>query len=181
MNPTVDDAAQPNNYTVLQTWTELQINPTQTDYNEIQVTIPEEWYGQQVKIAFMMSGDDYDRWLIDNVKVAALCADPFNLITVNVGLDVISLSWNNPSWASEWEIEAIPEDGAFTGEGEVYSEVLPYSFNVTPGCYKYRVRALCEDGGVSEWIGPQTVCTVEEGDNCSVAIPITTLPFFYIR
>lgn len=178
INPTVDDEGQPDEYTVLQTWTELQLNPTQTDYNEIQVNIPEEWYGQQVKIAFMMSGDEYDRWLIDNVKVASLCTDPFNLVSPSVGTDFITLSWNNPSWASEWEIELVSENGGFTGEGNIYGGNLPYSLNIAPGCYKYRVRALCDDGGMSEWVGPETVCTVGQGDNCETAIPITGLPYF---
>ena len=63
--------ADPSNlaaYTLVQEWTELEINPTQMEYNEVIVDLPEGNIGQNVYVAFVMEGDNADRWLVENKR-----------------------------------------------------------------------------------------------------------------
>jgi gliding motility-associated-like protein len=183
-NPTADLNA-PASYVELQSWTELQINPDQAAYNEIIVQIPTSYIGKQVRIAFMMTGDNMDRWLIDNVKVVKKCVAPLTLDVANVTLNSADLSWQNPSGSTSWEIEVVLESGTPTGAGLTYSGTLPYHAttlsNGTPlvegECYKYYVRSLCEGGGISDWAGAFYFCTKHTGDNCSFPLVVSSLPF----
>lgn len=184
-NPTADLNA-PASYTALQTWTELQINPDQVAYNEIVVQIPDVYIGKQVRIAFMMTGDNMDRWLIDNVKVVKECVAPLALAASNATLNSADLSWDNPSGATSWEIEIVGENDTPTGAGVTYSAALPYHVTtlsdgvtalVEGTCYKYYVRSACDDGGKSEWAGAFYFCTKHTGDNCSFPLLVTSLPF----
>ena len=52
---------------------ELEINPSQLEYVEKQFGIPSAYTGQQIRIAFIMQGDEKDRWLIDDVMVTEKC------------------------------------------------------------------------------------------------------------
>jgi gliding motility-associated-like protein len=172
-------------YTELESWTEDEINPVQTEYGEIVVNLPAAYVGKQVRIAFMMTGDDHDRWLIDNVKVVAKCVEPLALSATNTTLNSSDLSWDNPSGATSWEIEVVGEDDVPTGSGVVYSGALPYHATalsaggalVEGTCYKYYVRSLCDGGGESDWAGAYFFCTKRTGDNCSFPLNITSLPF----
>lgn len=155
-----------NNYAAVQTWTELTLNPSQTDWTEKVVSIPATYpQGTTVYLAFVMQGDAGDRWAIDNVKVVSKCLNPSALTAVPSNTSA-NLSWANPSGATSWEIEVVPAAGSPTGTGVEYSGALPYP---APGltastAYKYYVRALCDDN-TSEWVGPfnftTTVCAVE--------------------
>jgi len=176
-NPTAD-LNSPASYTELQTWTELQINPVQTEYVEKVVIIPDAYVGANVRIAFMMAGDDADRWLVDNVSVVKRCVDPQNLTVDTIGLTSATLSWENTSEAPQWEIELVGENDTPTGAG-ITVNTMPYTFtNLTEDtCYKYYVRALCDGGGKSGWVGAYYFCTKRIGDDCNDPIAITTLPF----
>ena len=44
-------------------------------------------------------------------------------------------------------------------------------------CYKYYVRALCDGGGVSDWVGAYYFCTQGLGDTCENPLPIASLPY----
>ncbi|PZR20548.1 MAG: hypothetical protein DI539_10575 [Flavobacterium psychrophilum] len=183
-NPTADLNVAAS-YTQLQSWTEIQINPVQIEYNEIVVLIPDEYIGKQVRIAFMMSGDDADRWLVDNVKVVSKCLDPLTLVASNITLNSADLSWENPSQSTSWEIEVVNETSAPTGVGVTYSGALPYHASslanggplVEGGCYKFYVRSLCSDGGKSIWVGPFFFCTKITGSTCNFPFVINTLPY----
>ena len=123
-NPTAD-INSPASYTELQSWTKLQINPVQTEYVEKVIEIPAEYEGKNVRIAFMMAGDFMDRWLIDNVKVAQKCLVPQNQEVSNIALTSASLTWENPSGATKWEVELIGEDEIPDGSGIEYNGTLP--------------------------------------------------------
>jgi len=163
------------NYAAIQNWTELTLNPAQQDWTEKVVNIPATYpAGTQVFLAFVMQGDNGDRWVIDNVKVVSKCLPPTTLAAApsNTSAD---LSWANPSGASSWEIEVVPASGAPTGVGVVYNGALPYT---APGltastAYKYYVRALCDDN-TSEWVGPfnfsTTVCPASQMCNYTFTV-----------
>ncbi len=159
--PDGGDADNLSDYIALEEWTELEINPVQTDYNEMTVNIPSSYIGQSVRFAFFMQGDDYDRWLIDNVKLYSVCSAPFNLIATNITAASADLSWTEAGNASSWEIEVIHATDVPSGQGNIYSGELPYTVTqttsgevLTAGGYKYYVRTLCPDGAYSEWVGP---------------------------
>jgi uncharacterized repeat protein (TIGR01451 family) len=155
------DETELSNYVTIQTWTELEINPEQTEYEHKIVAVPAEYSGTSVRIAFVMEGDDADRWLIDNVKVLAECLEPNNLIAANITPTSADLAWNNPGASYQWEVEVLPADAAPTGIG-VITVTNPYAVDgLEFGEYKYYVRALCADGGVSAWTGPLYFSTLD--------------------
>ena len=174
-------------------WTELEINPSQLVYNEITVTFPAEYENTTVRVAFVMEGDNGDRWLIDCVSVTELCLPPANLVAGEIGLDTAVLTWDNPAGATTWEIEIVPGGGTPTGYGVIYEDTdttpdytatgtasgnplvqTPFVSNTE---YKYWVRAICDDGGLSEWVGALFFETVGLGDTCNAPIEVTTLPY----
>lgn len=172
------DANDISNYIDIQTWTELQLNPSQTDYTQKIVSIPGT-VGTTVRLAFVMAGDDADRWLIDNVKVASLCANPTSLTATNIGLTSANLSWANPSNATSWKIEILEQSQTATGAGINYTGSLPYPAIglASNTAYKYYVQALCSDGGNSAWIGPFNFTTPNPGSTCAFPFSVT-LPYF---
>lgn len=144
-----------SDYVTLQQWTELELNPLQTDYILKNVAIPAAYTGTMARFAFYMEGDDADRWLVDDVRVHSVCNDPSELSATFDGISA-DLSWTENGDATAWEIEVVSVTNAPTGSGVVYSGSLPYTVTglVPEVAYKYYVRALCPDGGQSNWVGP---------------------------
>jgi hypothetical protein len=158
--PATADPTLPSSYTELQSWTELSLNPVQLEYTEKSVNIPPAIAGTMVRFAFVMTGNNADGWLVDNVMFASQCASPTNL-TVNLSGTAATLGWTSDG-ATSWEIEVIPGGAAPTGQGAIVTSNsvvvggttgVPQIF--VPGQeYKYYVRSLCPDGGMSVWAGP---------------------------
>jgi hypothetical protein len=173
------DPADMAGYSLLEDWTEFEINPSQTDYTEKVVAIPAAYIGTDVHIAFVMTGDNGDRWLIDNVKVVSECLAPENLSASDRTFTSATLSWDNPSGANSWEIEITGDTEAPTGSGTEYSGTLPYPATglTIDTDYKFYVRALCSDGGESTWAGPFYFGTVAPGDSCTTPHIVTALPY----
>ena len=176
-NPTAD-LNTPASYTELQSWTELQINPDQTDYLEKVIAIPSTYIGANVRIAFMMAGNNGDRWLIDDVSVIRKCLDPLNLSVSNITLTTVDLAWENPGEATQWEVELVASTAASTGSGTPVNN-MPYTVsNLTAdSCYKYYVRAVCDGVNKSNWTGPYFFCTQGIGDTCNNPLVINQLPY----
>lgn len=168
-----------SSYTLIQSWTEFEINPTQTDYNEIIINLPATLSGSDVYIAFVMKADWSDRWLIDNVRVAEKCLDPENLFASNVTQSTASLTWDTPSGSTEWEISIIPASEGFNGTGFSYNGTLPYpAAGLTEDtAYKFYVRAVCSGGVTSNWAGPYNFSTVTPGTNCNAPKIVASLPY----
>jgi large repetitive protein len=163
-----------------QPWTELELNPDQTDYNKIVVPIPAAYAGKNVRIAFMMAGDDQDRWLIDDVMVQEHCFEPTDLTINGFGLTSADLNWTPPAETPDgWEIEVMLDYETPDGSGEQYSGPLPYTAEgLTANTdYKYFVRSRCGTDGTSEWIGPFFFTTAAPGETCQAALPVDALPF----
>jgi gliding motility-associated-like protein len=166
---------------------ELEMNPDpfQTDYVDKVINLPASIAGQQVYIAFVMNGDDGDRWLIDNVQVAQQCFDPTTLSVVSVGLDQAVLNWVSASGDSDWMIDIVGALEAPTGVGTLYTGAPPYTATTDSDGdpleentdYKYYVKAICSDGGTSNWVGPFYFSTVALGESCTSPIVIDGLSF----
>jgi len=166
-------------YVELQSWTELEINPQQTEYTKITVPVPVSYEGTNIRVAFVILSDNGDRWIIDDVSVTSQCLNPENLSASNITTTSADLSWDNPSGATEWEIEVQEGGSPTTGTGVVYNGTLPYHVaGLTPGVpYKFLVKALCSDGGQSDFIGAYNFVTFKPGDNCTYPKMITSLPY----
>jgi len=167
------------------TWTEVQINPTQQAWAEKTLDLPATMAGSFRYIAFVMEGDNAERWAIDNVKVTAKCQDPSALTATGITTTTANLSWANPSGATSWEIEVIPVSGNPTGTGVTYTGALPFPAG-TAGSgvtltentdYKYYVKALCSDGGESIWVGPFNFSTTAVGEACGSPIVVASVPY----
>jgi gliding motility-associated-like protein len=159
---------------------ELDINPIQLEYVEKTINIPATYAGQQVRIAFIMQGDNMDRWLLDNVEVISQCSPPATLTASNITINSASLNWTSPPGVTTWEIELVGDTQTPTGTGVTYSGALPYqATNLTPATsYKYYVRSACTDGGKSIWIGPFYFVTPAIGSLCGNPIVIPgALPY----
>lgn len=170
------------NYTIVQQWTENEINPSQLEYAPVTVDIPTSVaaVGSQAYIAFVMLGDNGDRWLVDDVQVVTKCLDPTNLTASNFGLDSATLSWGNPSVATSWQVEIVLAAGAAVGNYVTVNNPTPtYTpTGLQPDTdYKYYVRAVCSTGNESAWVGPFAFSTVAPGATCQAPKPIASLPY----
>lgn len=162
--------------------TELILNPIQSEYVEKTINIPAIYTGQQIRIAFVMEGDDKDRWLIDNVEAISQCSAPSTLTAADITLTTAKLGWTSPTGVTAWEIEVLPDAGVPTGVGVPYSGTLPYqATGLTANTdYKFYVRSACSDGGKSVWVGPFYFITPAIGEKCAdpLVIPNTQpLPY----
>jgi hypothetical protein len=161
--PAGADADDISNYVDLQSWTELEINPEQLDYNKITVLIPQVYENTDIRVAFVAAADNGDRWLIDDVEVVAECLMPEDLSAYGVTQTLANLTWAHPAGVTQFEVEFLEDWSVPTGVGVPYSGAMPYVVNnLTPGMgYKFYVRAICADGGKSDWAGPYEFTTVK--------------------
>ncbi|MDV6170371.1 fibronectin type III domain-containing protein [Flavobacterium sp. DG1-102-2] len=160
---------------LLATFSELQLNPSQTDWTEKLISIPNNalWsVGTQVRVAFLMQGADHDRWFLDDVLVAAACVAPTTGIVASKTMDSASLTWTSEG-VTAWEIEVIAAEATPTGTGVPYSGALPYVAGGLTQCkdYKFYVRNNCGDSK-SPWLGPVYFKTSCLGETCASPIVI---------
>ncbi|MFP9112791.1 fibronectin type III domain-containing protein [Flavobacterium sp. RHBU_3] len=165
-------------FTQVTNWTELTLNTVQQEYEEKIIDLPAANYGQQRYLAFVMMGDDGDRWLIDNVSVMQLCSPPTNLTASNATTTSSQLSWTDASGAGSWEIEVVAPGNTPTGSGVVYTGTLPYTATglTATTTYTYYVRSLCSpSGNNSTWAGPFTFSTLtcELSQQCTYVFNLT--------
>lgn len=160
---TVGPSGDFGSYVELQNWTELEINPVQEEYTQQIVPIPSVYYGSEVWIAFVMTSvNGGDRWLLDDVSMGTLnlCQPPFSLSTSNITSTSATLNWGVYN-ASQWEVEVISAAEAFTGNAVATVSVNSYTATgLAEGDYKFRVRALCDNGETSGWSQPFNFTTI---------------------
>jgi gliding motility-associated-like protein len=152
------DPTDASTFTDLQTWTELTLNGVQLEYEEKIVNIPAANAGQPRYIAFIMTGNNGDRWLIDEVQVVEQCFAPTALTANPSGTSAV-LGWT--SAATNFEVEVVPFATNFTNVG-VANTGTTYTTpaTLTPSTvYKYQVRTVCAPGNYSPWAGPFTFNT----------------------
>jgi large repetitive protein len=159
-------------------WTELEINPSQQSWVEKVVSLS-SWVGQTVYIAFVMEGDNGDRWAIDNVNVVSQCLDPTTLGANSIGTTTATLTWANPGAATNFDIEILPLASGATGVPTNTSTTnsLVASSLTENTDYKFYVRANCGNGNTSNWVGPFNFSTVAIGESCGAPIVVSTLPY----
>ncbi|WP_432672707.1 DUF7619 domain-containing protein [Flavobacterium sp. SM2513] len=173
-------------YTIVQQWTEDQLNQIFDVAEEKVVNLPSTLFGINAYIAFVRvytqptAASGGDRWVIDDINVAPKCLTPSSLSTTNIAPTSANFFWTGPQGAAGYELEILPSSQSATGIATDISNVSLSSFikiGLIPDvCYKYYVRSNCGNGNFSEWVGPFNFCTPPTGINCQYAIDIS-LPY----
>ena len=153
----------PADFTVLQTWDDSNINSNQTaPFYEQKVIDLSAYTGQNVYLAFVMTNDNGNRWLVDNVYVDQRCLESTNLFVTSVNDTSVDLNWDNPSGATQWEIEWGPT-GFTPGTGTLVTPVNSNPYNlgglVAATTYDFYVRPICPNDNYGIWAGPETFTT----------------------
>lgn len=169
----------PGDFTVLQTWDDATINSNQSaPFYEQKVIDLTAYATQDVYIAFVMTNDQGNWWLVDNVYVDQKCLDITTQWVTSVNDTSVDLNWDNPSGASEWEIEWGPT-GFAQGSGTLVAPVNsnPYTLGglTAATTYDFYVRSVCPNENYSDWIGPfsftTAVCAI--ADQCDFDFVMT--------
>lgn len=153
------DPTDLTSYTLVQEWTELEIDPEQSNtYTQQIVTIPEAYVGQQVHFAFVLVGDNVDGWVVDYITMDS-CFIPENLNLYNTTNPTELLAtWEvYPETATQWEIYITTADEPFTGEEEgiiTNSNIYTFTDLAEGEIYELYVRSVCGEDIVSNWAGP---------------------------
>ncbi|WP_396150114.1 choice-of-anchor J domain-containing protein, partial [Flavobacterium sp.] len=169
-------------FTNLVSYDEASLTAVANVYEEKVIDIPATYpAGSTIYIAFVMTNDNGDRWLIDNVNVVQKCNAPVGpLATANETTTSAQLSWGNPGGITAWEVEVVPFANAFTGV-PTYTNVTTNPFTATgllPNTlYKFQVRSVCTNGFASDWFGPRSFQTASFGDTCAGPIVVGALPY----
>jgi gliding motility-associated-like protein len=171
------------NYTLLQEWTEPQLNPDFNIYTQKFVDIPSSYFGQQVYIAIVMVNNNGDRWLVDDFKVKEKCLTPTGVAipAESITFTQAQVNWTEAGTATQWEVEIVPVNDPFTGIGRVYTTPPPVTINNLEDSttYKVRIRAICSSTNKSDW-STQVVFTTDfdapDNDECSTATLLTVSP-----
>ena len=146
-----------NSFTTIQTWTETEINAVFNECEEKVVQFPAAYINQPVYVAFVMTNDNGDRWIIDEVNIVEQCLDPTNLGATPTATTA-NLTWTGNG--ASYEIEHLVGAGA-TPTGVATGTSTTNSFTQTGLTantqYCYYVRSTCTSGTtsyMSEWSGP---------------------------
>ncbi|WP_396150582.1 choice-of-anchor J domain-containing protein [Flavobacterium sp.] len=172
----------PASFTNLISWDEASLTATENVYEEKVIDIPATYpVGSTIYIAFVMTNDNGDRWLVDNVNVVQKCNAPIGpLATALETTTSAQLSWGNPGGITAWQVEVVPFADPFTGVA-TYTNVTTNPFIATgllPNTlYKFQVRSVCANGFASDWFVPSSFQTASFGDTCSGPIVVGPLPY----
>jgi len=159
------DPANMASFTELASWTELEINPVQTEYTLKRVNIPSSYAGQSVHLAFVMRGDNGDRWLVDDVSVVTLCSTPTAVTVPNITGTGATVAWTDASNAGTYQLQVVPTGQAPTetgGQTVTNATTAVVTSLLSTTTYDVYVRSKCQpDGNNSEWAGPITFTTLQ--------------------
>ena len=153
----------PGDFTTIQSWNDATINANQSSPVYEQKVIDLTAYaGQNVYLAFVMTNDAGNWWLVDDVYVDQRCLDITNLSVSSINDTSVDLNWDNPSGATEWEIEWGPT-GFAQGTGTIITNVTtnPYTLTGLTAAtqYDFYVRPVCANNNFGNWAGPESFTT----------------------
>lgn len=181
---TGQNANQVANYTILKTYTELEIAAIFNVYEE--KTISLTGYTGNRFIAFVRvytqptATIGGDKWLVDNVKVVEKCSAPTILEALSITSSGASLKFLNNTTSTTYDYE-YGESGHVFGTGTLISNSNLNSQPITglqpSTSYEFYVRVLCSTGEYSDWSGPFNFNTKPRGTICADPFIINNLPY----
>ncbi len=155
--------ADRDSFTELVNYTELTLQTiNQQQYEEKIVNIPAANTGLQRYVAFVVRGNNGDRWLIDDVSVVTQCLTPTGLSAPTITNNSANLTWTDAAGSGSWEVQVVPFGTPNAATGTPYSGALPYvATSLAAGTtYQFYVRSVCAPAGnYSPWAGPFTFNT----------------------
>ncbi|WP_432672672.1 DUF7619 domain-containing protein [Flavobacterium sp. SM2513] len=174
-----------SSYSILQQWTESQLNVVYNVAEEKVVNFPTALFGTSQYIAFVRiytqptAVQGGDRWLIDDINVTAQCLNPFSISTASITSTSANLFWSNGAGSNNNEVELILANETAAGIATHTTETNSLLVTgLTPGaCYKFYVRTNCGNGNFSTWTGPYNFCTYQTGSECANPIVVSNLPY----
>jgi gliding motility-associated-like protein len=183
----------PAAYTLIQEYTEVNLTATFNVCEEKAVSLAIH-AGEQGYIAFVreFSQPDInlngDRWLVDNIRIDEACIIPTVLAAGLITQTSAQLSWTAGVGQNQWEIQIVPFEDPFpTTGGSIIIGANPYTAtqttapaatNFAPSTqYKYRVRAVCSSGFISDWSDPFSFTMSSPGLTCASPVVIGSLPY----
>ncbi|MCF6131347.1 fibronectin type III domain-containing protein [Flavobacterium wongokense] len=155
--PAVATQADPNSYTDLQQWSELNLILPVTDFNvwtEKTVPLPSFLNGQSIYIAFVKIYPNTDgslngeRWLIDDVSVNTQCTAPVPGATGAITTSTANLTWTNPGNATSFQVVVTPTAGGtpLTFNFPAPAANYPITGLASNTTYTYTVTGVCSSG-----------------------------------
>lgn len=144
-------------FQTIQTWDESQLNVVYNVCEEKVVQFPAIYVGQPVYVAFVMTNDNGDFWIVDDVSIVEECLQPTALASTPTATTA-NLTWTGNG--TSYEIEHLVGAGATpTGIPTATSTTNSYlQTGLTSNTqYCYYVRSICTYGTTSytsEWEGP---------------------------
>jgi gliding motility-associated-like protein len=175
-----------SSYTILQQWTEPEVNASFDVAEEKVVDFPAASIGINTFIAFVRvftqptAAVGGDRWIIDDINVVQKCLNPSNLEADNIAATQADLLWTASIVGSiGYQLEVLPAASQATGIATNSSTTNNFpAIGLTQNTnYKYYVRSDCGNGNFSEWVGPFNFQTLAIGTACADPIVIPSLPY----
>jgi len=155
-------ANNPADFVVLDQQNELDLGLSYK-YHEVDLS---DYIGQQIYIAFVMSNDDGDDWMIDEIHLAP-CSRPQNIEILELFADGAVLSWEDEQ-SNAWDIDIV-ESGQ-TPSGVPAFSAIQNPFTWTGGQalthYDVYLRANCSANTKSNWFGPFSFYTACSNSSC---------------
>lgn len=165
-------------------WDELTLNPDHNSYLKKEVWLPGTT-GSTIRLAFVMQGNNGDRWQVDKVSVQSGCHAVEGIGSGTITSGAIEFMWDNNDSSSQWEIEIVPQFTLPSGSGIMINQ-NPYTASaITTGgafqpntSYAFYIRPYCGTGYYpAAWQGPFHAKTKDIGESCSDPYTISALPF----
>ena len=115
-------------------------------------------FGQEDNYPTSWDGISFDDIVIMDLSVPDVCENPSGLTASNIETNSVGLTWIENGDATVWEIRLLTT-------GSDTSNIPPITVNsnfhtwtnlLAATSYDWYVRAICENGSYSDWIGPAT-------------------------
>ena len=174
----------PAAFTDIIVWDDASLVTTNNTPEEKIVDLSAYPANSTIYIAFVMTNDNGDRWIIDDINLIEKCNAPIGpLTTSNESTSTAQLSWGPTAGVSQWAVQVCPVADTFGG-----ISTIPYTANTNTNflatglqpntLYKFQVRSICSSGFTSDPFGPKSFQTASYGDTCAGPIVIPpTLPY----
>lgn len=134
------------------------------EYHEVNLSA---YIGKQIYVAFVMTNDDGDDWLIDEVHLSN-CSRPESIQILELFSDGAVFSWES-SVGTSWDIDIV-ESGqipsgvpAFTG----ISSPFHWTGGAALNHYDVYLRSRCSLNISSNWYGPFSFYTACSNESCN--------------